>query len=316
MKILQFHGKDFTTATLPNGEILAVYRQRNTKKVGLWAPHNGLVHCPGKTVPITPDTREFWKEPKHPGYGSRNLQITCKDLDNLRLPEGRKVGPQEVNAQLGELGLDLNERLKQIDLMLMATDRPTIMDAARSFEKKKEAAARPPGSSIGQKSKPQSMLLQMLELAKDRIIDGLRTPKVGRKLATVALVILASTTQAKSTGFEEEIRSAQQTISQMTGQQLKDMLVSVPEADRIALVGLLPKGILPPFVPKEIAAKSISLVPPENLKKGFDKMTGDQLVEASTKTEEKNVKMLLDLVNNTNASLQKTKNNTLAMAGR
>lgn len=315
-RCLHFNKKDFLVAQIPSGEILGFYRQhRPDKSKAGWMPHEGLVFCSGKSVPLTPNTQRFWRGAEEfPGHGTREIQNFCKELDSQNLPVGEPATPLEVNELFPEeISEELNGRLNSIDEIRKATDQtPLRLEEKSPLPLENEAPQK-----AGLIDSLNRLVKTLLKVGTKRIA-GHNSPLIpARTLLIAALVLPIAMTSAKAGPEErEKAANAYSVLQELSGKEIKEILKAIPEDQRINLVELLPKGVMSTgILPAALAAKLVAAAPETEIKKGFTRMTKEQFQTAAEKVDPATLTKLVSLVKDAaqKANISQDKTATLAM---
>lgn len=100
---------------------------------------------------------------------------------------------------------------------------------------------------------------------------------------------------------KEKIEMAYNHLQTLNGNQLKYLLQTIPEKNRVQLVESLPSRLLPPLIPKNMAAHNLNLIPDKELQKSFSKLTKQEFTTAAqtipTENQEALFKLLLETIN-------------------
>jgi hypothetical protein len=321
--ILHFAGKDFATIPHPHiepansaggtesggifqgiksklfpnqGPRLGVYRFNDGKTPGKWVPHEGLVFCRGKSIPVTPETRPFWGV-EVPEYGTAAIKNACESLDQAKIKGGLKTqDARAVNLLFGrEEGEELNGKLDQADKTLQDFNLPTIDESVQKHRRKLR----------------NRLMITALEIASGRLAGSIKpiTP------ATVLLAILIATplvankahadtvtqqNQIAEASFHREVphlgkeagakaKRAYAILKEFSGKEIKQVFNALPPKERLEVINCLPDKIMPKFLPKALAEVTFKNLPNEAVKlgvehageeamlAGFEKMTPETL---------------------------------------
>jgi len=294
VKLLEFNHKTITTLEI-DGKTQPFYRQaphptRSSTK-GKWMPFDGFTPCLGKGIPVTPDTRKYWlgQDPKlDPGYGSKKLEQAAKSLDRQNLPEGTPTNDvRKANLFLGtQHGRRLNEAFDRLDRQLNSREQESIqVRIDHGTEQQKHAQ-----KEFSRNPFFQNLLDLSVRLGKERLSSPLKKAMVPAKTALAILIIQpmlglgdlkASDPRAESSHAKERIAEAYDHLQNMSGKQIKELLLAIPEKQRVELTKFLPNGVIPGFIPDHLAAKGVGLAPPSEIKKGFQRMDEKEFAQAS-----------------------------------
>ncbi len=306
--LLQFHNKDLTFITVPNGERQGFFRNNQAQKPH-WLPLDGITSSKHALFPAIAETRRYWEnnEGTLPGEGNKALQRICKMLDDAKLPSPREstVDPYLANDFLGtEASLALNDHLIEADLVAQKNDE-------KPLPQKIEAYFNSP------QQKPAHWATKLLQLAinigSERKKESTRALVPAKTILSILILtpilILGNLKAQEPQPNDSKIRveQAYSFLQKMDGLQIKELLKSIPEDQRIALVKYLPDKLIPFFIPKDLAAKNVSLVPDKELKKGFNKISESEFIAAAKKLNSATQNQLFDLVIKATATLQTKK---------
>lgn len=300
LPLLRFHNKDLTVVPLPDGEKQGFFRQSphpgQNPKLGKWQPLDAITFCAHTQIPAVAETRNYWRNALEqgvtPGMGNKTLQSMARDLDQANLPEPaeRCWDPKRVNQFLGtEHALEINRHLEKLENERKANGGKSlgeeIEEKANIIQQKVDELQKSPYG--------KSLLDKLVDLATnitEKRTSGFQKSLVPAKIVIALLVInpilhlgtlQAQDTKALQYPAKEKIEMAYNHLQTLDGAQLKSLLQAIPEKDRVQLVEVLPSKLLPPLIPKGMAARNLNLVPDKELEKGFAKLTAAEFETAA-----------------------------------
>lgn len=328
LPLLRFHNKDFTVVTNPEGEKQAFYRQaphaKSSPREGKWAPLIGVTFSSHTPVPIVAECREYWKNMEdssiRPGMGNKEIQRMAEQLDQANLPKPAEItrDPLSVNAFIDTEGShDLNEGLVERDNYYRETNQTPLQDRVQrginSLETPDEDKAPKKPNPWG-KELLDDMLALNIRLGIQRA-SGIKARMVPKKIVIALLVINPilhlGTLQAKDLNdysAKEKVTMAYERLQSLNGDQLKKLLLQIPEKQRVELVEYLPDGVLPniPLVSRATLAKNVKMAPPDKLKAGIAKVTPSEFAKTSAAISDDTKNQLMTLLSAISESPKKS----------
>lgn len=302
-----------------------------TSEPSAWMPCDGLNATEQKDTPIPTyaETRRYYMEQPEEGvtqgYMTKELEQLGKafDLAQLKSPELEETNPIKANRLIDTpTAQQLNRRLEHLETTRKEHGQPplevelqtaltNLADNARNT-KKQEPRGRP----------PIKRLLQLTRQLWEARNSGSRLAMVPARLV-IALVLInpllnpikayandpdikepaisqqaGENTQNKANNPEVDPKAALafSLLQSLSAQQTKDLMMAIPVEDRIALMSGLPKGTLPPLIPKKWLAENVEFAPLDKIKAGMDEMTFKQFEDAGKKLPDERKDAILELL--------------------
>lgn len=295
--LLQFHNKDLTYVMIPNGERQGFFRNNQAQKPR-WLPLEGITSSKHATFPAIAETRKYWENSDVvlPGEGNKSLQRICRMLDDAKIPSPRETtdDPFLANEFLGtESSLELNIRIAETDLAAQQNGEKTLSERIDDYFK---SAQEPPTPWV------KKLLDLAIQIGSERLKGSSRSLVPAKTILSILILTpvlsLSNLRAADPQPHDAKIRVEQafNLLQKMNGEQIKSLLKAIPEDQRIALVKYLPDKLIPFFIPKDLAAKNVGIVPDKELKKGFDKISPSEFSDAAGKLKPATQDQLFELV--------------------